>query len=170
MTRGSQLLIIPPIEELGSALHKKKDKNVDESSSSFHLDKFEIFEKTPNKKGTGYEPGTESDLEEEVKSKLEEMVDLVEMMMEEYKRRLHNDNGPGLVPPTIPAATNFELEGQILAMLTYIPFHRKDYEDAFKHIGEGLDIANYFNVPNVSRDVMLLRMLLVTFTRDAKLW
>lgn len=81
-----------------------------------------------------------------------------------------NDNGPGLVPPEIPVATNFELNGHILSMLKDIPFSGKDYEDAFRHIDEVLDISNYFDVPNVSRDVLLLRMLLVTFTGDAKIW
>lgn len=48
-------------------------------------------------------------------------------------------------------------------------FFRKDYEDAFKHIDEILDISKYFNVLNISRDVVLLMMLPVTLTGTAKL-
>lgn len=54
--QGSQFPIVPPPEDLESAFRKKKDRKVDKSSSSFHVDKFESFEKTPEKKGTGYEP------------------------------------------------------------------------------------------------------------------
>lgn len=53
-------------------------------------------------------------------------------------------------------------------MIKDIPFSGKDYEVDFKHIVEVLDIANYFNIPNVLRDAVLLRMLLVTLTGDGK--
>lgn len=98
------------------------------------------------------------------------MVDITTMMIDEYKWRVHNDNGPGLVPPAIPAAINFELKGHILAILKYIPFSGKGYEDAFKHIDEVLEIANYFNVSDVSRDAVLLRMLPLTLVGDEKIW
>lgn len=94
------------------------------------------------------------------------MVYITIMMMEEYKRRMHNDNNLRLVPPSIPAATRFELKGHILSMLKDIPFSRKDHEDEFRHINEVLDIVNYFNVQNVSRDTLLLRILQVTFMGD----
>lgn len=71
------------------------------------------------------------------------------MTMHKYIRRIHNDNGSSLVPPKIPAATKFELKGHILTMLKDIPLNGKDHEDAYGHIKDVLDIANYFNVPNV---------------------
>lgn len=55
-------------------------------------------------------------------------------------------------------------------MLKDIPFFGKDHEDMLYHIDEVKDIANYFNVPNVSREAVLIRMLLVTFIGDAKFW
>lgn len=78
------------------------------------------------------------------------------MTMEEYNRWMQNDNRPVLVPLEIPKETNFELKEHNLSMLKDIPFYWKDHEDAYKHIGEVLDIVNYFNVPNVSHDVVLL--------------
>lgn len=87
-----------------------------------------------------------------------------------YKKQVHNDLGSGLVPSGIPAKSKFELKGHILGMLKDIPFSEKDYEDAFNHIEEIKDIANYFNVPGVSREAVSLRMLPVTFTGDAKIW
>ena len=53
-------------------------------------------------------------------------------------------------------------------MLKDIPFFGKDHEEAGKHSEEDWDITNYFNVSNANRDVILLRMLLVTLSRDEK--
>lgn len=83
-------------------------------------------------------------------------------------KRVCNENKPSLALPEIPTTANFELKVHILAMLKDIPFFGKDHEDAFKHIDEVLYIANYFNVLNVNRDAVLLRMLLVMLTGDAK--
>lgn len=55
-------------------------------------------------------------------------------------------------------------------MPKYIPFSGKDHKDAFRHIDEVLDIENYFSVPNVTQEAMLLRMLPVTFTGVAIIW
>lgn len=170
MTRGSNFLIIPPLEDPESAFHKKKDKKIDESSSTFQSEKFESFEKNHDKKGIRYELETESDLEEKIKTEIDEMADITTMTMEEYKRRMCNDNSTGFAPPTIPVVTSFELKGHILLMLKDIPFFGKDHEDAFRHIDKLLDITNYFKVPNVTRDAVLLRMLPVALTRDAKIW
>ena len=68
------------------------------------------------------------------------MVDITRMTMEEYKKRVWNDNWSGLAPPEIPTATNFELKGHIFAMLKDISFSKKDHDDAFRHIVEVLDI------------------------------
>lgn len=92
------------------------------------------------------------------------------MKMEEDKKRVHNVKGPSLVPPKIPTATGFKLKGHNFLMLKDIPFFGKDYEDAFKNIDQVSDITNYFNVLNVSRDVVLLRILPVTFTSNANFW
>lgn len=143
-----------------------------ESTSSFHSEKgFESFTMTPDNKGISSKTGTESDADKkEIKSEVEEMADIKIMTMGDYKKRIREDNGPGLVPPEIPAERSFELNGNILSMLKDIPFARKEYEDAFKHIDRVKDIANYFNVLDVPRESVLLRMLLVTFTSEAKVW
>lgn len=56
--------------------------------------------------------------------------------MGDYRKRICEDNGPGLVLPDIIAERSFELKGYILLMLKDIPFSRKEYKDAFKHIDE----------------------------------
>lgn len=55
------------------------------------------------------------------------MAAIMTMTMEEYNRWMHNDNGSGLVPPTISATVNFELKRHILTILKDIPFSRKDH-------------------------------------------
>ena len=77
------------------------------------------------------------------------MADIAYISMEAYKKRIRVDTGPGLVQPEILATTNFELKGHILVQLKDIPFYEKDHEDAYKHIDEVNDIANYFKIPNV---------------------
>lgn len=126
MTRESINPIIPPLKDLESAFHQKKDKKVNNSTSTFEVDTFEHFEKTPSNKGTGYEPEIEHDLEEDIHSDIEEMSGIVDMTMEEYKKRMHMDNGSGLVPPEILATANFKLKGHILSMLKDILFSEED--------------------------------------------
>lgn len=111
------------------------------------------FKRKLDKQEIGYEPESES--EGEVGSKIEGMGYITRMTMEEYNRWMHNENWSGLVPPEIPSATNFELKGHILNMLKDIPLYEKDHEDSYRHIDEVFDIANYFNVPHVTRDTVL---------------
>ncbi|KAL7584927.1 hypothetical protein Lser_V15G44247 [Lactuca serriola] len=92
------------------------------------------------------------------------------MAMGDYKKRIRDDVGLSLVHPTIPANATFELKGHILTALKDIPFYEKDHEDAFKHLDEVNDIADYFNTPNIPRETALLRMLPVTFKGVAKDW
>ena len=98
------------------------------------------------------------------------MANIDDITMGEYKKRMRNDIGPGLVQTTIPATATFELKGNILAQLKDMPFYGKDHEDAYKHIDEVNDIADYFNIPNVPRETVLLRMLPVTFKGATKDW
>ncbi|XP_052624901.1 uncharacterized protein LOC128132394 [Lactuca sativa] len=74
------------------------------------------------------------------------------------------------VVTVFPATGTFELKGHILALLKEIPFTGKDHEDAYKHLDEVNDVADYFNVPNVPRETQLLHMLPVTLKGAAKDW
>ena len=98
------------------------------------------------------------------------MSDITRMTMIDYKKQTREDNGLRLVPLEIPVERSFELKGRILSIVKDIPFSVKEYEDTFKHIDVVKDIANYFNVTNVPREFVLLRMLPVTFIGEAKVW
>lgn len=95
------------------------------------------------------------------------MVDTTTMTMEEYTKNMC-ESGSGLVLPTIPNTINFELNGHILYPLKYILSYGKDHEDAYTHIDEVNDIADYFNILNVPRETVLLRMLPVTIKGTIK--
>ena len=98
------------------------------------------------------------------------MVYNTDISMEAYKNRIRDDIGPGLVQPAIPSTTIFELKGQILGILKEIAFTEKDHEDTYKYLDEVNDIADDFNISNVPRETLLLRMLPVTFKGAAKDW
>lgn len=63
---------------------RKRKKKKDESISSSKVDKVSTFKKTPNMKGTCYEPETERDLDEDKKREPENMMaDIMAMAIEE---------------------------------------------------------------------------------------
>lgn len=83
---------------------------------------------------------------------------------------MREDNRPGIVRHEIPVATIFELKGHILNMLKDIPFFKKAHKDAYKHIDEVIEITDYFNIPNVKKDEMMLRLLPITLKDASKTW
>lgn len=53
------------------------------------------------------------------------MVNIANMSMEGYKKRIQEDTGPGLVQLAILAAATFILKGHILFALKEVPFSRE---------------------------------------------
>lgn len=155
MTRGSTFSIEPPLDDPKSAFQKKKDKKGDESSNKFQSDKVESFNITQDNKGERFKQETNSDSEWDNKRERGEpgntMGDITKMIMEEYRMRIRDDNGPSIMIPKIPAIVDFELKGHILNMLKDITFFGKNHDVVYKNIKEVLEIENYFNVPNVSK-------------------
>lgn len=99
MIIGSKTPIVPPLQDPESGFHKKKDKKVNESTSSFQSDKgFESFDRTPDKKGIGYEVGNNIDTDDDIKIEVEEMANITRMIIGDYKERICKVNGLGLVP------------------------------------------------------------------------
>lgn len=143
-------------EDQAKFIKKKKDKS-------------NSLKKLIPKKESGYDPESETDKRSEPGSETKSiMTDIHDMKMESYNKRIREDTGPGLVQPTIPATTTFELKGNNHTTQKDIPFSGKDHEDACKHLDEVNDIADYFNISNIPRETVLLRMLPVTFRGAAK--
>ena len=158
MTRGSDTPLVPPLEDPKSALRRSKGKVIGESASSKNSplkNLKSVFSKKkssksgasrasltiedPIKEDTEYESegeedptfGHESDFDDEPTIPME---NIDEVPMGEWKKKMRDDTGPGLVQPAIPATATFELKGHILAQLKEIPFYGKDYKDAHKHL------------------------------------
>lgn len=90
--------------------------------------------------------------------------------MEDYNQCIRDDSDSGLVPPEIPATKNFEIKAHILNLLKDITFVGKEHEDAYKQIDEVLEIANYFNISNVTKDMVMLGLLPVVLNDSTKDW
>lgn len=153
-----------PLKNLKVVFSKKNGKKVGESNFS------SVADEDPKKEDIEYEE-TESEEESGFEDEpANTMANIDEVPMGEWKKRIHDDTGPGPVQPVIPATATFELKGHILAQLKEIPFYGKDHANAYKHLDEVNDVSDYFNVPNVPRETVLLRMLPVTFKGVAKDW
>lgn len=97
------------------------------------------------------------------------MGDVAYLTLEEYAIYTPKDIGPGLVRPTIPPTTNFELKGQFpkyAKRITFLWERSQRYKQACRRV---LEIVDYFNISRVTKDVVMLRMLLITFKYATKI-
>lgn len=150
MTRSASGPLTPPFADLESAFRKKGP-----STPTTNLSDAEV---------------TDSDREAESDTNTNEMADIANMTLEEYATMNANADRTGVVCPTIPNNTNFELKGHILHMLRDIPFNGNADENAHDHMEEVLEIADYFKVPGVVEDAIMLRIFLITMKGAAKKW
>ncbi|KAI3740492.1 hypothetical protein L2E82_30941 [Cichorium intybus] len=98
------------------------------------------------------------------------MADIANLSLEEYASRTQEETGQGLVRPTIPDGTHFEIKGQFLHLLRETLFTGKDAEDANQHVESVLEIADYFHIPGVTKDAVMLRVFPITLQGAAKRW
>jgi len=150
MTRSTSGPLTPPFSDPESAFRKKGT-----STSTANLSDVEV---------------SDSDGETVRDTNTNEMADIANMTLEEYATRTTNAERTGVVRPTIPNNTNFELKGHILHMLRDIPFNGNADENAHDHVEEVLEIANYFKVPGVAEDAIMLRIFPITMKGAAKKW
>lgn len=98
------------------------------------------------------------------------MAHIAQMMMEQYTQCTREDNKPSLVRLTIPDTKNFELKGHILKMLKETHCYEKDNKDNYQHVDEVLEIDDYFNNLGVTKDVIMLRILVTMFKDTTRCW
>ncbi|GJV66806.1 hypothetical protein Tco_1482315 [Tanacetum coccineum] len=89
-------------------------------------------------------------------------VDVDTLTMEQYLALSQENQEPGVVKPEIGGNVNFKIKSQFMHKLREDTFSRNKDEDAYDHIDRVLSIVGLFNIPRVSKDVVMLRLLSFT--------
>nr|GEU28882.1 hypothetical protein [Tanacetum cinerariifolium] len=90
--------------------------------------------------------------------------------MEQYLALTRGSQASSVVKPKIEGNVNFEIKSQFIRELMEDTFSRIKNDDAHKHVEQVLDIVSLFNIPVVSHDALMLRVIPVTLTGAAKRW
>ncbi|GKB54453.1 hypothetical protein Tco_0905206 [Tanacetum coccineum] len=86
----------------------------------------------------------------------EETTEEMTETMEQYMST-RGDYGSGVTRPKINTDTHFELKGQFLKELRDNTFSGSKHEDANEHIKKILEIIDFFHIPNITQDQIMLR-------------
>ncbi|GKC24572.1 uncharacterized mitochondrial protein-like protein, partial [Tanacetum coccineum] len=97
-------------------------------------------------------------------------VDIDTLTMEQYLALSRENQAPGVVKPEIGGNVNFEIKSQFMRKLREDTFSGNKDEDAHDHIYRVLSIVGLFNIPRVSKDVVMLRVFPFTLTEAGKRW
>ncbi|GJT79336.1 homeodomain-like protein [Tanacetum coccineum] len=79
------------------------------------------------------------------------------LTMEQYLAFDRIDTSRGVRKPKIERNVDFEIKGQFLRELKDNTFSGDENEDAYKHVGKIIEIVGLFNIPDVSKDAVMLR-------------
>ncbi|GJW51515.1 hypothetical protein Tco_0092866 [Tanacetum coccineum] len=90
--------------------------------------------------------------------------------MEQYMSKTRGDYGSGVTRPKINSDTHFELKWQFLKELRDNTFSGSEHEDANEHIKKILEIIDFFHIPNITQDQIMLRAFPVPLTGAARRW
>nr|GEW29890.1 hypothetical protein [Tanacetum cinerariifolium] len=90
--------------------------------------------------------------------------------MEQYLELTRGNQTPGVVKPEIGGNVNFEIKNQFMRELREDTFSENKNDDAHEHVKRVLDIVSLFNIPEVSHDVVMLRVFPITLNGAAKRW
>ncbi|GKE32297.1 retrovirus-related pol polyprotein from transposon TNT 1-94 [Tanacetum coccineum] len=91
-------------------------------------------------------------------------------IMEQYMSKTRANYGSGVARPKIEDKDNFELKGQFLKELRTNTFSNSDHEDANEHIEKVLKIMDFFHIPNIIIDQVMLRAFHMSLTRAVSRW
>ncbi|GJU28880.1 hypothetical protein Tco_1172469 [Tanacetum coccineum] len=97
-------------------------------------------------------------------------VDIDSLTMEQYLALSRENQAPGAVKTKIGGNVNFKIKSQFMRELREDTFSGYKNEDAHDHIDRVLSIIGLFNIPRVSKDVVMLRVFPFTLTGVAKRW
>ncbi|GJX91370.1 hypothetical protein Tco_0344696 [Tanacetum coccineum] len=94
--------------------------------------------------------------------------EIYNLIMEQYLALTRGNQAPGMVKPEIGGNVNFEIKSQFMRELRDDTFSRNKNDDAREHVERVLDIVSLFHIPEVSHDVVMLRVFPITLTGAAK--
>ncbi|GKD44482.1 hypothetical protein Tco_1269127 [Tanacetum coccineum] len=86
----------------------------------------------------------------------EEEAEAMAETMEKYMSKTRMDYVSGVARPKIEEKDSFELKGHFLKELSENTFSGSDNEDANEHIEKVLKIIDFFHVPNITEDQLML--------------
>nr|GEU43065.1 hypothetical protein [Tanacetum cinerariifolium] len=92
------------------------------------------------------------------------------LTMKQYLALTRGNHALGMVKPEIGGNVNFEIKSQFMRELREDTFSKNKNDDAHEHVEQVLDIVSLFNIPDVSYDVVMLRIFPITLTGAAKIW
>ncbi|GJX29368.1 hypothetical protein Tco_0237447 [Tanacetum coccineum] len=95
---------------------------------------------------------------------------MVKPTMEEYITRTREGYGLGIARPKIEEKDHFELKGQFLKELRNNTFSGSDNEDANEYIEKVLEIVDFFHIPNITQDQVMLRDFHMSRIGAASCW
>ncbi|GJX68886.1 zinc knuckle CX2CX4HX4C containing protein [Tanacetum coccineum] len=97
-------------------------------------------------------------------------VDVDTLTMEQYLALPRENQESGVVKPEIRGNVNFEIKSQFMCELREDTLSWNKDEDAHDYIDRVLSIVGLFNIPGVTKDVVMLRVFPFTLTGAAKRW
>nr|GEV70005.1 hypothetical protein [Tanacetum cinerariifolium] len=97
-------------------------------------------------------------------------VDINTLTMKQYLALSRENHTPDVVKPEIRGNVNFEIKSQFMRELKKDTFSKNKNKDAHDHVGRVFNIVSLFNIPEVSQDVVILRVFPFTLTGSAKRW
>ncbi|GKD95455.1 hypothetical protein Tco_1375292 [Tanacetum coccineum] len=95
-------------------------------------------------------------------------VDVDTLTMEQYLALSRENQTPSMVKTEIGGNVNFEIKSQFMRELREDTFSGNQDEDAHDHIDQVLSIVGLFNIPEVFKDAVMLRVFPFTLVRSTK--
>nr|GEV77296.1 hypothetical protein [Tanacetum cinerariifolium] len=97
-------------------------------------------------------------------------VDINTLTMKQYLARVQDDIRPGVVKSKIDNDIELEINSNFMRELRCKLFKGNDDHDVHEHLQRVLEIVDLFHFPDVTHDVIMLRVFPITLKGPALRW
>ncbi|GJS48610.1 hypothetical protein Tco_0598731 [Tanacetum coccineum] len=97
-------------------------------------------------------------------------VDINTLTMEQYLALTLGNGASSILKPEIGGNVNFEIKSQFMRELRAEHISETKVDDSHEHVERILDIVGLFNIPGITHDAVMLRILPIILTRATKRW